>query len=73
MVQPRHPLALRIPADKLEAIDARANAVGMSRTDYMVRAALGEITDPQSADAQFAKIFSRLERLERLVELGGGS
>jgi uncharacterized protein (DUF1778 family) len=70
MKDPRHPLALRIPAETLKAIDARAKRSGFSRTEYMIRAALGEITDPQDADRRLSSLEERVEALERWQQLG---
>lgn len=64
-------VAMRVPAETLEAIDARAATFGLSRTQYMLRASTGELRDPSAVDRELAKINSRLDRLERLVELGG--
>lgn len=69
MKDPRHPLALRIPSEQLEAIDKRARQAQLTRTEYMVRAALGEITDPRDADTRLEDIDQRLQRLERWMEL----
>ena len=60
----RHPLALRINAGALAEIDARAKAAGLSRTEYMVRAALGQITNPLDADSRLEQLEERVERIE---------
>jgi uncharacterized protein (DUF1778 family) len=65
----RHPLALRIPEDKLAAIDARAQRAGLNRTEYMVRAALGEITNPTDAASRLDSIEERVAQLERWQRL----
>jgi uncharacterized protein (DUF1778 family) len=69
MKDPRHPLALRIPTETLKAIDARAKRSGFSRTEYMIRASLGEITDPRDADSRLALLEERVEALERWQNL----
>ena len=60
----RHPLALRIKPEALAEIDARAKTAGLSRTEYMVRAALGQITDPRDADSRLEQLEERVARIE---------
>jgi uncharacterized protein (DUF1778 family) len=52
--------AFRIDADKLAEITKRADAHGMTRTDYMIAASLGELNAPNRLD----EIEERLTRLE---------
>jgi hypothetical protein len=57
--------ALRIPPAQLQEIDRRAAALRLTRTEYMLRAALGELVDPQSLKERVAGLEERVRRLER--------
>lgn len=63
-------ISVRIRKDQLAAIDKRARAVGLSRNAYMVRAALGELTEPSEIETRLEDVEARLGRLERLEDLG---
>ena len=69
MKNDHHPLSLRIPSERLALIDKKAKRLGLTRTDYMVRSALGEITDPHSLETQVEDLNERILRLERWMEL----
>lgn len=53
-------VSIRIPADQLAEIDQRAESAGCTRTEYMLRAALGG--DPM--DQRLSAIERRLSQLE---------
>jgi hypothetical protein len=55
--------AMRIPREHLAEIDARAHAAGMSRTAWMIEAAL-QYRQPDPT-AELDDVRRRLERLER--------
>jgi hypothetical protein len=57
--------AIRIPEDKLAEIDANATAAGMSRTQWMIEAALN-YQQPDTTD-ELEDIRRRLTDLERLA------
>lgn len=59
--------ALRVPQDKLDRIDAIAHDLGMSRTQYMISAALQDLPGPTSVDRRFSDLEERLARLETQV------
>ena len=58
-------ISLRVPGDQLAEIDQRAEAAELTRTEFMIRSALGESLNTRSANERFAQMESRLERLER--------
>jgi hypothetical protein len=53
-------VSIRIPVGELAEIDRRAESAGCTRTEYMLRAALG--SDPM--DQRLAAIERRLGQLE---------
>lgn len=57
------PVGLRIPQDKLDEITARADALKLSRTDYMILAAVGELPAGTKSELE-----ERVDELERTVE-----
>lgn len=62
--------ALRISEEDLAEIKARAERAELSTTQYMIRAALGELdTEPATLQQQIDATNARLDRLERLAEL----
>jgi hypothetical protein len=61
----------RVSVDELARIDARAKAAGLTRTAYIVAAALGELPDEKNQTAgRFDEIERRLDRLEQLAFTG---
>ena len=66
----RGPISFRIRPEALAKIDARAQAAGLSRNAYMIRASLGELDDPSAVEERLNDLEARLERVERLQELG---
>jgi uncharacterized protein (DUF1778 family) len=61
----RRHLSLRIPANSLDRIDQLAAHHRLNRTDYLIRAALGELDDPIELEARFDSIEGRLARIEQ--------
>jgi uncharacterized protein (DUF1778 family) len=61
MIATRRPVALRVPDDDLHVIDQEAQARGLSRTDYMIRASTGQLSETQNETAK------RLDALEQTV------
>ncbi len=62
--------AFRTDVDTLAAIDKRATAYGMTRTAYLIAAALDKLPDTVAeAEARLDAIERRLEALERRVDL----
>lgn len=59
--------ALRIPPSQLQEITDRAAALRLSRTEYMIRCALGEPLNPQSTDSRVEGLEDRVARLEDLA------
>lgn len=51
---------MRIPPKQLAEIDRRANLHGLTRTDYMIRAALGEPFDSVSLEERVAGLERRV-------------
>ena len=63
--------ALRILPSQLAEIDRRARAVRLTRTDYMIRCALGEPLDPPTTNARLAVLEERVQRLEGISKNDG--
>jgi hypothetical protein len=62
--------AFRTDVKTLAEIDKRATAYGMTRTAYLIAAALGKLPDAvDEADARLEAIESRLEAIERRLDL----
>ena len=60
--------AIRIPPSQKAAIKARADALGLTFTEYVIRCALGERLD---ATAQrLDELEQRMKRLEQMADLG---
>ena len=60
----------RVSVEQLARIDARAQAAGLSRTEYIIAAALGELPDEKNATRnRLEAVEERLDRLERYAEL----
>lgn len=57
---------IRATVDELYEIDCRAKSLGLSRSEYMLRAALGQPMNTQTTDEKLAELESRLERMEKL-------
>lgn len=55
-------ITLRIPPERLEQIDEDAKALNMSRTQYMISAALGRLPDQQTS------LEGRVDQLERCTQ-----
>jgi len=60
----REIIGLRVPKSQLEQIDRRAKRLRLTRTEYMIRASLGEVLDPRSLDERVAELERRIEQLE---------
>jgi uncharacterized protein (DUF1778 family) len=58
----RRSIALRIPVDALQVIDQEAQARGLSRTDYIVKASTGTL------DETVSETLRRVEKLEQEVD-----
>ena len=54
--------ALRLNVDQLEEINRRAESYRMTRTEYMISAALGELPDEKN------ETLNRLEAIERRLD-----
>jgi len=67
--EPRVMTALRILPDDLAEIDRRADKLRLTRTDYMIRAALGNLPADQNLAADLEDIRGRLDALERMANL----
>lgn len=65
------PIAFRIRPELLEQIDARAKKAGLSRNQYMIRSALGELDDPSTLEARLDELEDRVSRIEHYQQLGG--
>ena len=65
--KPKRHLALRINEADLEQIDELANAHRLTRTEYVTRAALGDLDDPIELNARFDALGRRVERLEQVA------
>lgn len=55
-------IAIRVPKHQLEQIDREAAAHQLSRTDYLIRSATGELPNTT------AEAFQRIEALENAVQ-----
>lgn len=64
----REPISMRIRPSDLAEIDRRASALHMTRTEYMVKAALRQPLGDGLED-RLDEHDQRLERLERMAEL----
>lgn len=58
---------VRMSHEDLAEINQRAEALGLSRNDYMLRSALGQITNKEDALSRIASLEERFERLEERV------
>jgi len=66
----RH-MTLRISAAELAEIDRRAKHLDMSRNDYLIRAACGELPDQEHRFIDRVNDHEqRLAALERMIQLG---
>ena len=61
---PQRHLALRVAESDLERIDELAAVHKLTRTEYLIRAALGELADPIEIDARLEALDERVQRLE---------
>ena len=57
-------ISLRVPESQLVEIDERADAAGMTRTEFMLRAELGAAT---SDEQRLERIEARLDRAESVM------
>lgn len=62
---PREVIGLRVPASELAEIDRRAKRLRLTRTEYMIRASLGEPLNPRSLEQRVAELERRVEQLEQ--------
>lgn len=67
MNDPKRPIALRIDQQHVAQIDRLAAAYGLSRTAYMVAAALQKLPNELSTDDRIDDLTARLERLEQIA------
>lgn len=67
--QPRHHIALRVLPGELADIDRRARALGLTRTDYMVRSALRKPIGDNAIDERVSKLEQRMQRVEQYSDL----
>ena len=58
-------IGLRVPKKQLEEIERRAKRLRLTRTEYMIRASLGEVLDPRSLEDRVTELEGRVKRLER--------
>lgn len=65
MSQPN--ISMRVPEDQLAAIDAKAADARMSRTQYMIRTALGEPISTLRIEDRLQSIDERIARLEEFT------
>lgn len=63
-------ISLRLRIDQLDEIDKRAKAAGLSRNQYMIRSALGELQDPSTLEARLDELEDRISRVEHYQGLG---
>ena len=61
----REVIGLRVPKKQLEEIDRRAKRLRLTRSEYMIRVALGEVLDPWSLEESAFPLERRVKRLER--------
>jgi hypothetical protein len=66
----KRPFAIRVSDEQKDEIRRRAQLVDMAIGPYMVAAALGMDPDAPTAAMEIEEIKRRLDRLERLAELG---
>ena len=62
-------ISLRLSDEMKAQIDKRAASSKLNRSEYMIRASLGEITNPTDADSRLEQHEERIQRLERWMEL----
>lgn len=63
----RDVIGLRVPKAQLAEIDRRAKRLRLTRTEYMIRASLGEVLDPRSLDERVAELEQRVAAIESAV------
>lgn len=64
--------AIRLSADEKKQIRQRADAKGMTMTDFVVQCALGTLDrTPGRMDQRMRDLEERMEALERMAGLGG--
>jgi hypothetical protein len=61
---------LRMSSEEIAAVDRHARRRRMTRTDYMVRSSLGEITEPNDFEGRMAALEAQMRELQRVFELG---
>lgn len=63
-------VAFRWTPTEYDVINERAQQRDISLTEYVVKAALGELEDPQELVRRLDRLEDRMDALERLAELG---
>lgn len=64
----RVPVSVRIPADALDTIDAEAHRLGLSRTDYLIRAGTRTLPEHQNdAERRLTTLEDQVARLQALA------
>ena len=63
----RQMVAVKMLPDELADIDARAHALNMTRTDYMLRTALRQPLGDEGFDERLEDVERRLGRLEEIA------
>lgn len=64
-------VAFRILPEELEDVDRRAKALRLTRTDYLIRAALRQPLGDEGTDERVDDLEKRLARIEELASYGG--
>jgi hypothetical protein len=63
-------IGIRLQAEDRAEIDRRAREYRMTRSEYMIRAALEELPGTPSLDERVTGLEQRLKSLERLATFG---
>jgi hypothetical protein len=66
-------VGIRLNADDRAEIDRRASEYRMTRSEYMIRAALEELPGRPSLEDRVTDLEQRLDTLDRAVALGAFS
>jgi uncharacterized protein (DUF1778 family) len=59
-------IGIRVSPTERQLINERADDCDLSLTEYIVRAALGELADPSRTEKRLGALEERLDRLERV-------
>jgi hypothetical protein len=66
-MSPTPVIGIRVSEHDRDEIDRRASERRMSRSEYMIRAALDDLPGTASLEAQLAAVVKRVQRLEDLT------